>query len=103
MYNHRLKTLRIVIIIALVMGILAALFYLVYSFSLFWQAFAAGITIGILLIIIFVLIVLAIYLWIKNLLLKRELMKQETKLEQIKMDLNRYKTKLRQKNVEKPE
>jgi len=97
MYNDRLKTLRIVAIIAVAVGILAALFYVIYSFSLFWQAFAAGITISILLIIIFVLLVLAAYLWIKNLLLKRELKKQETKLEQIKMELNRCKTYLKQK------
>lgn len=103
MYNDRLKTLRIAAIIALVIGILAALFYIVYSFSLFWQAFAAGITISILLIIIFVLLVLAAYLWIKNFLLKRELKKQETKLEQVKMELNRYKTQLKQKNIEESE
>ena len=103
MYNDRLKTLRIAAIIALVIGILAALFYIVYSFSLFWQAFAAGITISILLIIIFVLLVLAVYLWIKNFLLKRELKKQETKLEQVKMELNIYKTQLKQKNIEESE
>lgn len=103
MYNDHLKTLRIAAIIALVIGILAALFYIVYSFSLFWQAFAAGITISILLIIIFVLLVLAVYLWIKNFLLKRELKKQETKLEQVKMELNRYKTQLKQKNIEESE
>ncbi len=103
MYNDRLKTLKIAAIIAVVIGILAALFYIVYSFSLFWQAFAAGITISILLIIIFVLLVLAAYLWIKNFLLKRELKKQETKLEQVKMELNRYKTQLKQKNIEESE
>ena len=100
MYNNSLKTLRIVVIIALVIGILAALFYLVYSFTLFWQAFAAGITIGILLIIIFVLLVLAVYLWIKNFLIKRELIKQEAELEQIKIELNRYKARVMQKNAE---
>jgi len=100
MYNNSLKTLRIVVIIALVIGILAALFYLVYSFTLFWQAFAAGITIGILLIIIFVLLVLAVYLWIKNFLIKRELIKQEAELEQIKIELNRYKARVMQKNTE---
>jgi len=103
MYNDRMRTLKIVVIIAAVIGIIAALFYLVYSFTLFWQAFAAGITIGILLIIIFVLIVLAMYLWIKNLLLKREFKKQEAKLEQINMELNRCRTKLKSSKLEESE
>ncbi len=103
MYNERLKTLKIAGIIVLVIGILAALFYIVYSFSLFWQAFAAGITISILLIIIFILLILAVYLWIKNFLLKRELKKREIELEQVKIQLNMYKTQLRQKNTEKSE
>jgi len=98
-----MRTLKIVVIIAAVIGIIAALFYLVYSFTLFWQAFAAGITIGILLIIIFVLIVLAMYLWIKNLLLKREFKKQEAKLEQINMELNRCRTKLKSSKLEESE
>ncbi|MCZ3366284.1 MULTISPECIES: hypothetical protein [Methanobacterium] len=93
MYNEHLKTLKIAGIIVLVIGILAAIFYIVYSFSLFWQAFAAGITISILLIIIFILLVLAVYLWIKNFLLKRELKKREIELEQVKIQLNMYKTK----------
>lgn len=103
MYNDRLKTLKIAAIIAVVIGILAVLFYIVYSFSLFWQAFAAGITISILLITIFVLLLLALYLWIRNFLLKRELREQETKLEQVRMELNRCKTQLKQENVEESE
>ena len=100
MYNERLKTLKIAGIIVLVMGILAAIFYVVYSFSLFWQAFAAGITISILLIIILALVVLAVYMWIKNLLLKRELKKREIEIEQLKIQLNMYKTQLRKKDAE---
>ena len=103
MYNERLKTLKIAGIIILVIGILAALFYIVYSFSLFWQAFAAGITISILLIIMFILLVLAVYLWIKNFLLKRELKKKEIELEQAKIQLNMYKTQLRKKDAEESE
>ncbi len=103
MYNDHLKTLRIAAIIAVAVVIFAALFYIVYSFSLFWQAFAAGITISILLIIIFVLIILAVYLWIRNLLLKRELKKQEIKLEQIKTELNMYKSQLKQERTEESE
>lgn len=100
MYDDRLRILRIVVIIALIIGILVALFYLVYSFSLFWQAFAAGITIGILLIIIFVLIVTAIYLWIKNLLIKRELSRKSNELEQTKIELNRCRAKLNSDKLE---
>ncbi len=99
MCNEHLKILKITGIIILVLGILATLFYIVYSFSLFWQAFAAGITISILLIIVFVLVVLAVYLWIKNFLLKRELKKKEIEIEQLKIQLSMFKSQLRKKDT----
>lgn len=98
MYEDRLKTLKIVVIAAVVIGIIAALAYVLYGFSLFWATFAAGITIGILLIFIVILLILLVYLWIRMLLLKREIKRLEVKLEQVTMELNSCRSK--QKRVQ---
>nr|WP_319374314.1 hypothetical protein [uncultured Methanobacterium sp.] len=76
-----LKTLKIVVILALIIGVIGALFYLVYGFTILWQAMAAGIITGFLLILVFVFLCLAIYLWLKLVLLKRELGKCRQELE----------------------
>jgi hypothetical protein len=76
-----LKTLKIVVILALIIGVIGALFYLVYGFTILWQAMAAGIITGFLLILVFVFLCLAIYLWLKLVLLKRELGKCREELE----------------------
>jgi len=76
-----LKTLKIVVILALIIGVIGALFYLVYGFTILWQAMAAGIITGFLLILVFVFLGLAIYLWLKLVLLKRELGKCREELE----------------------
>jgi uncharacterized membrane protein len=99
MEDNRLKTLKIVVIAAVVIGLLAALAYTLYGFSLFWATFAAGITIGLLIIIILVFIVLTIYLWIRTLLFKREIKRYENRLEQAKMELIRCRSKLNRKNI----
>ena len=95
--DERLKTLKLVVIVAILIGLLAAIAYALYGFSLFWATFAAGITIGLLLIIILVILVLAVYLWIRTLLLKREVRKFEDKLELAKMELSRCRAQLNQK------
>ena len=89
MDKNNFKTLKIVVIAAVIIGFLAALAYAVYGFSLFWATFSAGITIGLLLIVILALIILLVYLWIRVFLLKREIKRYEIMLEQVKMELNR--------------
>lgn len=79
--DQLLKTLKIVVILALIIGVIGALFYLVYGFTILWQAMAAGIITGFLLILVFVFLGLAIYLWLKLVLLKRELGKCREELE----------------------
>lgn len=101
MHDDSLKTLKIVVMIAVVIGILVAVGYLIYGFSLFWATFAAGITIGLLLIIIVVLLILAIYLWIRNFLLKRELRRYEDRLEQAQAELSRCRSKFNQIKTQK--
>lgn len=101
MQEDSLRTLKIVVIVAVIIGFLAALGYVLYGFSLFWATFAAGITIGILLIIILVLIILAIYLWIRTFLLKREIKRYESRLEQTQAELSRCRSKFNQIKTQK--
>jgi membrane protein implicated in regulation of membrane protease activity len=75
-----LKTLKIVVILALILGVICAVFYLIYGFTLLWQAMAAGIVTGFLLILLFILLGLTIYLWLKLVLLRRELEKCQKEL-----------------------
>jgi Na+-transporting NADH:ubiquinone oxidoreductase subunit NqrE len=69
------KTLKIVVIVALILGVIGAVFYLIYGFTILWQAMAAGIITGFLLILVFIFLILAVYLWLKLMLMKRELVK----------------------------
>jgi uncharacterized membrane protein len=103
MHEDSLKTLKIVVIVAVVIGVLAAIAYIIYGFALFWATFAVGITIGLLLIISLVLLVLAIYLWIRTFLLKREVKRYENILEQTKIELDRCRSKFNQIKIQKSE
>lgn len=77
------KTLKIVIVLAVIIGAIGAFFYLIYGFTILWQAMATGIVTGFLLILVFVLLVLAIYFYLKILLIRRNLAKCREKLEKI--------------------
>ncbi|CDG65608.1 MAG: hypothetical protein PWQ15_1859 [Methanobacterium sp.] len=76
-----LKTLKIVVVLALILGITGAVFYMMYWFTILWQAMAASIITGLLLILLFILLALVISLWLKLVLLRRELEKYKSKLE----------------------
>jgi len=77
------KTLKIVIVLAVIIGAIGVFFYLIYGFTILWQAMATGIVTGFLLILVFVLLVLAIYFYLKILLIRRDLAKCREKLEKI--------------------
>jgi hypothetical protein len=79
--DQLLKTLKIVVIIAVIIGVLGAVLYLVYGFALMWQAMAAGIITGFLIILVFILLVIAIYFYLRLLLIRRELKKCRQELE----------------------
>jgi hypothetical protein len=81
--DQLLKTLKIIIILAVIIGAIGAVFYLVYGFTILWQAMAAGIITGFLLILVFILLVLAIYFYLKLLLVRRELGKCRKQLEKM--------------------
>ena len=79
--------LRLVLILAIVLAVVAALLYLVYGFALVWQALASGIIIAILCILIILLLGVSIFLWTKNFLIKRELKRSEMELAQCRAQL----------------
>lgn len=95
-----LRMLKIILITIAVFCLFAALFYGIYTFSLFWQTFAAGITISFLLIILVILFLSLIYLAIRNFLLKKEVDNYKNKLNQLKFELERCKSKSNQENSE---
>ncbi|MCE5214310.1 MAG: hypothetical protein LLF83_06275 [Methanobacterium sp.] len=80
---------KIIVIIALIFGIMGAIFYLFYGFAFLWQAMAATVYIILLSIIAIIFIALSIYLQIKNLLLKRDLKNSEKEIKKISMNLER--------------
>jgi predicted membrane protein len=83
------RNIKLIVVIALVIGILGAAFYLIYGFAFFWQAMVATLFSILLSIIAILFIFLSIYLWIKNLLLKRELNKVKDELEQVRYNLTK--------------
>lgn len=91
------KILKVVIILALIIGVIGAVFYLVYGFTILWQAMAAGIITGFLLILVFIFLALAVYLWLKLMLMKRELGKCRREL----MEMSRKSAKRDENDDEK--
>ncbi|HSO25860.1 MAG TPA: hypothetical protein VLR54_04480 [Methanobacteriaceae archaeon] len=98
MKENQLRMIKIILIMAVVFALLAATIYGIYAFSLFWQTFAAGITISFLFIILILLMLLAIYLWVRTLLVKRELNKCKNDLEMARIELKRCESKLNKQN-----
>jgi uncharacterized membrane protein len=89
--NEFLRNLKIIVVLAVIIGLIVAAFYLIYGFALFWQAIAATIIIGILSILVIVFTVLSIYFWSKNLLLKREVKKYHLELNHCRAEINKIK------------
>jgi uncharacterized membrane protein len=91
MNNENLtRKLKLGVIAAVIIAFVAATFYLVYGFTIIWQGMAAGIIIGILLILVFILLALVLYLWFKMLWLKRDLKKLKKALKKHEVeDLNK--------------
>jgi hypothetical protein len=98
--DQLVKNLKIVAIMALIIGVLGAVLYLIYGFTIIWQAMAAGIITGFLSLIVILFVVLSIYLWIKNLLLKKDLKHAKVELNKYKIELEKYKAELEKSKVE---
>ena len=91
--NNFRRNLKIFIVIAFIIGLITALFYLGYGFFIIWQGMAAGIIIGLLLILVLILLGICIYLWLKNLWTKREYKKLEYQLNRCQTELKHEKAK----------
>lgn len=96
--DERKRTLTIVLGVAVALGVIAGLLYLLFGLALVVQAITFGITFVILSIIILALLVVSIYLWIKLIWLRRDLkncVKQNIHLES---ELEKCKSKMEPKN-----
>lgn len=88
-----IRNLKIIFVISFIIGLIAALLYLGYGFMIIWQGMAAGIIIGFLTIIVLILLGLSIYLWLKNLWIKREYKNLLKQLKSFQKDLKHEKAK----------
>jgi CHASE3 domain sensor protein len=92
--NELIRNLKIIVIIAVIIGVVGAVLYLIYGFAIIWQAMAAAIITGFLSILIIIFVVVSIYLWTKNLLLKRDLRKNQMELRHCRAELNKIKNSI---------
>jgi uncharacterized membrane protein len=88
-----IRNLKIIVIIALIIAVIGAVFYILYGLALVWQAIAAGIITGLLSLIVIIFIVISIYLWTRNYLLKRELVRYKNELRYCRAELVKYQEK----------
>lgn len=93
------KKIKIIVVIVLIIGLVGAIIFLIYGFALIWQAMAASVIIIFLAIITVLFLFISIYLGIKNLILKRELDKQQKEIERISHNLKNCNRRLREKKV----
>jgi len=96
------RTLTIVLVVAVLLGLTAAVLYLLYGFAIVWQAIAAGVTIALLLIFVLILLTISIYLWIRFLWLKREFKNCRDENLFLQREIKNYKAQLMQKEKEEP-
>lgn len=100
MESEQIRILKIILIVSVILAVIGAIFYLIYSFSLFWQRFAFGITISLLSIILVLALATILYLWIRNFLLKKELNQCKNRLSQVNHELNKCESRLKQEDQE---
>lgn len=87
MDERTVKTLKLVSVLALIFAALGAVFFFVYGFSIIWQGLAAGIIIGFLFVACIILLILALFLWIRTMMLQRDLKKINTELKMVNQEL----------------
>ncbi|HEY0196614.1 MAG TPA: hypothetical protein VGC02_03470 [Methanobacterium sp.] len=89
--------IKLVVIIALIVGFLGVVTYLIYGFTFMWQVIVTTL-INIFLGVVAILFLFAsIYLGIKILMLNRELDKQQKEIERISHNLKNCNRRLRKK------
>ena len=93
------RSIKLILIIAVIVGLIFAVSYLIFGFALVWQAMAATlITIFLALISVFFIFV-SIYLWIKNVMLKRERTREREEIEKVTRNLKNCNKKLREQKA----
>lgn len=95
--NDLFNKIKLVLIIALIIGIVGVVTYLIYGFALLWQAMAATVIIIFLAIVTILFLALSIYLWIKNLMLKREVNQYRKEIDRINSNLKDCNKKLKER------
>jgi len=83
------RNLKIVVLIAVALAIVGAVLYLIYGFTILWQAMAAAIITGFLSLMVLIFVVVSIYLWTRNLLLKRDIKRYEMELKYCREELKK--------------
>jgi membrane protein implicated in regulation of membrane protease activity len=97
--NQLFSYIKLIVIIALIIGLFGAVFFLIFGFSLVWQAMAATLITIFLALLAILFIFVSIYLWIKNVMLKRELKRERAEIERISLNLKNCNKKLREKKA----
>lgn len=100
--EERKRTLTIVLVVAVALGLIAGVLYLLFGLALVVQAISFGITFVILVIIILVLAIISLYLWIKLLWQGRDLKKSEEQIIKLKEELEICQAQLEPKNKKEP-
>jgi hypothetical protein len=93
--------LKLIVIIALVIGMVGAVSFLIYGFTFMWQAMAATIMSIFLAIMAVFFILLSIYLWIKNFMIKREYKRVEEENDRLRRNLKNCNKKVRKNKSSK--
>jgi membrane protein implicated in regulation of membrane protease activity len=97
--NQLFRYLKLIVITALIIGLIGAVFFLIFGFSLIWQAMAATLITIFLALLTILFIFVSIYLWIMNVMLKRELKREKEEIERISHNLKNCNKKLREKKA----
>ncbi len=97
MENTFMKNLKIIAILAFIIALIGAVLFLIYSFTLVWQAIAATIVALFLSLLVIIFIILAVYLWIKILILRRELNAYKMESDRLKVELQKCRNKSNEK------
>jgi len=92
-----MKNLKIIVILSLIIALIVEVFFLIYSFTIVWQAIAATIVALFLSLLVILFIIVAVYLWIKILILRRELNVYKMESNRLKVELQKCRNKSNEK------
>lgn len=96
------RTLTIILVVAVAIGLIIGILYLIFGLTLAVQSISFGITFTLLVIIIIILAIISLYLWIKSLWQGRDLRKCQKENTSLKKELDKYKSQQEHKNETKP-